>query len=69
MEKYSCYKFKVWLLPLDESYIKKWHYIIYGEACYPYDDGTIESNEWFDHEQEARFAAIGHIRLLENGEG
>ena len=28
-----------------------------------------ESDEWFDTEQEARFAAIGHINLLESGEG
>ena len=29
----------------------------------------LESDEWFDTEQEARFAAIGHIDLLENGGG
>jgi hypothetical protein len=28
-----------------------------------------ESNEWFDSEAQAGFAAIGHISLLENGEG
>jgi len=44
-------------------------YEIYGTGCLPYDDGVIESSEWFDTEQEARYAAIGHITLLENGEG
>lgn len=28
-----------------------------------------ESDEWFDSEAQAGFAAIGHISLLENGEG
>lgn len=28
----------------------------------------IESNEYFETEQEARFAAIGHITSLENGQ-
>ncbi len=28
-----------------------------------------ESDEWFDSEAQACFAAIGHISLLENGEG
>jgi len=27
------------------------------------------SDEWFETEKEAMFAAIGHITLLENGEG
>lgn len=29
----------------------------------------VESSDWFETQQEARFAAIGHISLLENGEG
>ena len=44
-------------------------YKIHTAGCMPYYDGIIESDEWFDTEQEARFAAIGHIDLLENGEG
>lgn len=28
-----------------------------------------ESKEWFDSEAQAGFAAVGHITLLENGEG
>ena len=61
-ERYSCYEFAI------KSQSKnQWFYEIYSEGCYPYDDGLIESDEWFDTEQEARFAAIGHIDLLENG--
>lgn len=28
-----------------------------------------ESDEWFDTPVQAQFAAIGHISLIENGEG
>jgi len=63
MEKYSCYKFEV------QEYMGRYDYIIYTGGCYPYCDGKIESSDWFDTKQEARFAAIGHIDLLENGEG
>lgn len=64
IEKYSCYEF---LICADK--FGRFHYEIYTEGCQPYDDGLIESNEWFDTAQEARYAAIGHISLLENGEG
>lgn len=64
IEKYSCYKFEV-IQDFNENYIYK----IFGSGCPPYDDGVIESDEWYDTEKEARFAAIGHITLLENGEG
>ncbi len=30
---------------------------------------VVESEEWFDSEAQAGFAAVGHISLLENGEG
>ena len=62
-EKYSYYEFEI------KSKNIGYVYEIYGTGCLPYDDGVIESDEWFDTEQEARFAAIGHIDLLENGEG
>lgn len=63
-EKYSHYEFEI------EYDIKfGWVYIIYGQGCPPYDDGVIESDDFYDTEQEARFAAIGHISNLENGEG
>jgi len=68
IEKHSCYEFAVFKYPDDEHpSAKHYYYKIFGEACPPYDDGIIESDEWFDAEQEARFAAIGHISLLENG--
>lgn len=63
MEKYSLYEFEI------KKGEEGWIYFIYTEGCRPYYDGTIESDEWFDTEQEARYAAIGHITLLENGEG
>ena len=69
MEKYSCYEFeikKVIVLggPGTIGYI----YQIYNPDYIPCEQTVIrESNEWFDTEQEARFAAIGHIDLLENG--
>lgn len=64
MEQYSHYKFAI---EYDIDF--GWYYLIYGSGCPPYDDGVIESEDFFDTEQEARFAAIGHIDLLENGEG
>lgn len=64
IEKYSCYEFEV-----IQDFNETWIYKIYSSGCPPYDDGVIDSDEWYDTEQEARFAAIGHIDLLENGEG
>ena len=64
METYSYYKFEI-----DYDIKFGWYYIIHGAACQPYDDGKIESDDFFDSEQQARFAAIGHITILENGEG
>lgn len=68
-EKHSCHDFEVQVMPGHEELRNKWCYLIFTEACQPYDDGIIDSEEWFDTEQEARFAAIGHIDLLENGAG
>jgi len=61
-EIYSCYHFEVF--PIDKEL---YSYKIFGEGCPPYDDGVIESPDQFDSEQKARFAAIGHISLLEEG--
>jgi hypothetical protein len=63
MEKYSCYNFKI------EKTYWVYTYRIYGDGCYPYDDGEIESDEGFYTEHEARRAVIAHIDNLENGEG
>jgi hypothetical protein len=64
IEKYSYYEFEVF-----QDFNETWIYKIYSEGCPPYDDGVIDSDEYYDSEKEARFAAIGHIGLLENGEG
>lgn len=45
----------------------EWVYEIYTLDDKP--SLVVESNEWFDSEGEAGLAAIGHISLLENGEG
>ena len=71
-EKYSIYEFeimKVVYAELDGRKNTGYIYEIYSEGCLPYDDGVIESDEYFDTEEQSRFAAIGHITLLENGEG
>jgi len=44
-----------------------WVYEIYTQNQKP--ELIRESNEWFDSEAQAGFATIGHISLLENGEG
>lgn len=62
-EKYSYHEF---VIEYDVDF--GWYYLIYTTGCKPYYDGVIESEDFFDSEQEARFAAIGHITLLENGE-
>ncbi len=66
IEKHSCYEFEIKKDAIEDGYI----YVIYDTYYVPSDHTIIrESNEWYDTEQEARFAAIGHISLLENGEG
>jgi hypothetical protein len=68
-EKYSCYEFEIKkAIVMKETAELVYTYEIYGGTCFPYYDGMIESSEWFETEAEARFAAIGHIDLLENGE-
>ena len=64
MERHDGYEFEM------EYDIKVgWVYVVHSANCYPYDDGKIESKDWFDTKQEARGAAIGHIELLLSGEG
>lgn len=61
--KYSCYEYELYQLP---GKPERWCYNIFD----PYDDSILrESSEWFESEGEANLAAIGHIDLLENGEG
>lgn len=57
----TIYKYHVY-----KGHPEGWVYEIYTQ----FDDVLIrESEEWFDSEGQAGFAAIGHISLLENGEG
>jgi len=69
MEKFGLYKFII----LKDEKKKGWYYKIYTEdPDYISFNGTNvlrESQELFAFEGIARFAAIGHITVLENGEG
>ena len=70
IEKFSCYEFEIFEHQDDDYPADKWYsYKIYTEGCPPYYDGVLEDTNGYETEQEARFAAIGHITLLENGEG
>jgi hypothetical protein len=69
MEKYSCYEFAL----IEDPHGCGWYYEIYTDDVdyrnWMRTNILRSSDEWYDTEQEARFAAIGHIGLLENGEG
>ena len=68
IEKYSCYEFEIFEHPDDDYPAEKYYYYkIYSDGCPPYDDGVIEDPNGYESEQQARFAAIGHITKLENG--
>lgn len=76
MEKFSCYEFEVRCHDIpgwdknENKWVKGYYYVIFDNYYKPCDPTIIrESDQYFDTEQEARFAAIGHISLLENGEG
>lgn len=60
-ERYSLYEFKI--IPDNDV----WVYEIYWPGR-PDMRAIRISDEWFETEQEARFAAIGHIVSLEEGE-
>jgi 5-methylcytosine-specific restriction endonuclease McrBC GTP-binding regulatory subunit McrB len=71
MEKFGEYEFEI----LNDSK-KKSYYIIYQQLKNRFLNGkeinfrdAICGNEAYESDQEARFAAIGHIDLLENGGG
>ncbi len=63
-KKYSYYYYKTYQ---DIDCPSHWIYCIYDNT-YP-EIILRESDEWYETEVEADFAAIGHISLLENGEG
>lgn len=75
-EKYSCYEFEInceqvpaWSKEgKTDKTVNGFTYKIYYWHDYYNCEDTIDSDEWFDTEQEARFAVIGHISKLENGE-
>lgn len=68
-QKYSCYEFTVYPEDVGEL-LDGWVYVIFDPAYKPSAKTIIrESQEWFESEGEATLAAIGHISLLENGEG
>ena len=64
VEKYSYYEFCL----KHDNEENAWYYEIY-DPDFRTRLVLRDANDWFDTEQEARFAAIGHIDLLENGEG
>lgn len=62
--KFSCYEYEV----IENK--EGWYYIIYDPDYEPCDSTIIrQADEWFDSSAQASLAAIGHISLLENGEG
>lgn len=72
-ERYSYYDFEIWAYPEDDYPDTKYYYykILDGDGQHAFWTGSNvirESDEYFDTSQEARFAAIGHIALLEDGE-
>ena len=69
-EIYSQYEYEIYEDPLENNH---WLYNIYNPDYRVFDDkheiAIRQSTEWFESAQRARFAAIGHISLLEEGEG
>lgn len=64
MLKFSCYEYEI--LKTDQG----WVYQIYDPDYKPCPISIIrESDEWYESSGHANLAAIGHISLLENGEG
>lgn len=59
METFGLYKYRI----LRNAHNKWFYQIIDGSTT------LRESKDFFDHEEIARYAAIGHITLLEQGEG
>lgn len=62
-ETYGCYDFEI------INHKGSWVYVIYEPGIPASPKSIIRDSENYGAQQEARFAAIGHISLLENGEG
>jgi hypothetical protein len=70
MEKISdYYVYKVFMSSGELPDGEKWHGYVYEIYTKNTKQLVRESDEWFYSEAQAGFAAIGHISLLENGEG
>lgn len=68
IKKYGCYEFEIFSVRAGSSGEETaYTYEIYVSGCPPYDDRIIESIDYYETEQEARFAVIGHITQLEKG--
>ena len=73
-DRYSYYDYEIWAYidddcPSQESYF--YYKILDNDGQHKFWTGSnviVESDESFDTAQEARFAAIGHISKLEDGE-
>lgn len=73
-ETYSHYDYEIWAYPDDDYPSTKYFYykILASDPQHKFWTGSNvlrESDEYFDSSGEARLAAIGHIDLLESGEG
>lgn len=72
-KRYSYYEFETFYETLPHHNLQGWGYKIFNDdPDFKFWTGTDlfrESDELFDSELQAEFAAIGHISLLENGEG
>lgn len=70
-KKYSYYEYETFYEELPQ--LSGWGYKIYTDSSIYNEiwqtDLYRESEELFESEQKAEFAAIGHISLIENGEG
>lgn len=76
IEKFSYYDFEIRSHNVpgfgenNNKYIPGYYYVIYDSYYKPCEFTIIrEADEYFDSEEEARLAAIGHISLLEDGDG
>ncbi len=48
----------------------EWYYVIYDPYEEPDEHFILrESKDWYESQERANLAAIGHISLLEKGEG
>jgi len=73
-DRFSHYEYEIWVYPDDDYPDTKYYYykILDKGGDHHFWMGTPvirESDEYFDSPGEASLAAIGHIDLLESGEG